>query len=131
MCKGPGAGQSTAFRDLEEVCVPGARVCVEGDKAEDHSTQTGFLTVLKHLNVILRVPWELLKDLVGGSDMYNIDSAKEGTPQQRMCGSRPCHRRWGGVRQWVLGPWLLLSESSFPWDGNRTHTLSFSCTATR
>lgn len=36
-----------------------------------------------------------------------------------------------GVRVWVLELWLLLSESGFPWDGNRMHTLSFSCTATR
>lgn len=25
----------------------------------------------------------------------------------------------------MLGPWLLLSESGFSWDGYRTHALSF------
>jgi hypothetical protein len=56
MWKGPGARQSTAFRDLEELCVPGARTCMEGDKDEDHSTQTGFLTMLKHLNALREDP---------------------------------------------------------------------------
>lgn len=54
MWKGPGARQNTAFRDLEELCVPGARTCMEGDTDEDHSTQTGFITVLKHLNALER-----------------------------------------------------------------------------
>lgn len=42
---------------------------------------------------------------------------------------------WGGVGRGResrrLYPWPLLSESGFPWEGDRVHTFYFPCTAAR
>lgn len=54
---------------------------LEGHEDEGRSTRMGFLTMLRHRNLIPGGPWELLRDLVGGSDIVNIDSAKEGGTQ--------------------------------------------------
>lgn len=104
MWKDPGARQSTAFKDLEELCV------LEGDKAEDQSTPTGFLTALKHLNAIPGGPWELRTEWEGVT--YPTLTLRRKKELRRGCvsWSRPCPRRWGGG-EWesvCLGPWLLL-----------------------